>query len=68
MLTEADIVTAVEAKLPQEAVNREALLRALLTEDEADLLIALRRERDEKELPWDGLRDVLVRRADESHD
>lgn len=66
MLTEADIVTAVEAKLPQEAVNREALLRALLTEDEADLLIALRREQTEVELPWEELRGRLLRKGDDA--
>lgn len=66
MLTEADIVTALAEKLPQESINREAILRALLTEDEADLLVAMRRERDEEELPWEGLRDRLLKRADEA--
>ena len=62
VLTEADIVAAVAAQRPGQPVTRENLLAALLSEDEADLLIAMRREKVESELAWEPLRDELLRR------
>jgi hypothetical protein len=41
--------------------RRERLLEAILTEDEADLIISLRRERDEKPVPWGQVRAELLR-------
>jgi hypothetical protein len=41
--------------------RRERLLEAVLTEDEADLIISLRRERDEKPVPWEQVRAELLR-------
>lgn len=40
-------------------MSRETLLAALLTEDEADLIVCLRREREEEELPWEDVRESL---------
>jgi hypothetical protein len=60
MLTEAQILEAVAAKWEGEAVSRETLLAALLSEDEADLIVCLRRERDEEELPWESVRESLL--------
>lgn len=40
--------------------RRERLLEAILTEDEADLIISLRRERDEKPVPWQQVRAELL--------
>jgi hypothetical protein len=39
----------------------EQLLAAILTEDEADLIISLRRERDEKAVAWQQVRAELLR-------
>lgn len=64
MLTEAQILEAVAAKCGREAVSREALLAALLSEDEADLIVCLRRERDEEELPWEEVRESLLNSGD----
>ena len=64
MLTEAQILEAVAAKCSGEAVSREALLAALLSEDEADLIVCLRRERDEEELPWQEVRESLLDSGD----
>jgi hypothetical protein len=41
--------------------RRERLLEAILTEDEADLIISLRRERDEKPVSWGQVRAELLR-------
>jgi hypothetical protein len=41
--------------------RRERLLEAILTEDEADLIISLRRERCEKAVPWRQVRAELLR-------
>jgi hypothetical protein len=41
--------------------RRERLLEAILTEDEADLIISLRRERSEKAVPWRQVRAELLR-------
>jgi hypothetical protein len=38
----------------------ERLLETLLTEDEADLILSLRRERDEKPLPWRQVKAELL--------
>lgn len=38
----------------------ERLLETLLTEDEADLILSLRRERDEKPLPWQQVKAELL--------
>jgi hypothetical protein len=38
----------------------ERLLETLLTEDEADLILSLRRERDEKPLPWRRVKAELL--------
>lgn len=59
MLNEAQVLEAVAEKLGGNPVSREAVLSALLTEDEADLIICMRRERDEEELPWKEVRDKL---------
>jgi hypothetical protein len=67
MLTESQILEAVSEKCKGEAVSREILLAALLTEDEADLIVCLRRERDEEELPWADVRESLLN-SDESED
>ncbi|MEX2304468.1 MAG: hypothetical protein WD733_26230 [Bryobacterales bacterium] len=64
MLTEAQILEAVAAKCIGEAVSRETLLAALLSEDEADLIVCLRRERDEEELPWEEVRESLLNSGD----
>jgi hypothetical protein len=40
--------------------RRERLLEAILTEDEADLIVSLRRERDEKAVPWQQVRAELL--------
>jgi hypothetical protein len=41
--------------------RRERLLEAILTEDEADLIVSLRRERDEKAVPWEQVRTEMLR-------
>lgn len=64
MLTEAQILRAVADKCKGEAVSRETLLAALLTEDEADLIVCLRREREEEELPWEDVRESLLDSGD----
>ena len=64
MLTEAQILDAVAAKCSGEPVSRETLLGALLSEDEADLIVCLRRERDEEELPWEEVRESLLNSGD----
>ena len=46
------------AKSDQERCER--LLETLLTEDEADLILSLRRERDEKPLPWRRVKAELL--------
>jgi hypothetical protein len=46
------------AKSDQERCER--LLETLLTEDEADLVLSLRRERDEKRLPWRQVKAELL--------
>ena len=60
MLSEEQILTAVAERWQREEVPRETILAALLTEDEADLLVCLRREREEDELPWGDVRETLV--------
>lgn len=59
-VTEAQILEAVSEKCKGEAVLRESLLAALLTEDEADLIVCLRRECDKEELHWDDVRKSLL--------
>jgi hypothetical protein len=50
------------AKSDQERCER--LLETLLTEDEADLILSLRRERDEKPLPWRRVKAELLETLD----
>ena len=64
VLTEDQILEAVAEKCTGEAVSRETLLGALLSEDEADLIVCLRRERDEQELPWEAVREDLLDSGD----
>ena len=65
MLSEEQILGAVAERWQREEVSREAILAALLTEDEADLLVCLRREREEEELPWEAVRETLVEPTDQ---
>jgi hypothetical protein len=44
-----------------DAERRDRLLDAILTEDEADLIISLRREHNEKPIPWEQVRAELLR-------
>ena len=65
VLSEEQILRAVAERWQREEVSREAILAALLTEDEADLLVCLRREREEGELPWEDVRETLVEPTDQ---
>jgi hypothetical protein len=60
MLTESQILEAVAAKCGTTEATREAALAVLLSEDEADLIVCLRREREEEELPWEEVRETFV--------
>ena len=59
MLSEAQVLDALVEKLGGNPVSREAILSALLTEDEADLILCMRRECEEQELPWKEVREKL---------
>lgn|GEM_PF-5692845 len=56
-LTESDVLEAVSERFPTGDATRESVLRAMLSEDEADMIIVKRREVEESELPWEELRD-----------
>lgn len=55
MLTELEVIEAVAERCGRDEASRETILSALLSDDEADLIICPRREREEEELPWWGV-------------
>ena len=60
-LTADEVLRAVASHRPRPGVTTEQILRALLSEDEADMIICKRREAEEPELSWsDAKADLLA--------